>query len=56
MLTKIDACSEAGRREDVHANEEGAESFAGQSYQVVWLLVADAEVLRRRESSELSSR
>lgn len=49
-------CSEAGRREDVHEDEESAEPFAGESYQMVRLSVADAEVLRRGESSELSSR
>lgn len=48
-------CSEAGRREDIHEDEESAESFAGESYQMVRLSVADAEVFRRGESSELSS-
>lgn len=48
-------CSEVGRREDVHEDEESAEPFAGESYQMVRLSVADAEVFRRGESSELSS-
>lgn len=29
ILTEIYGCSEAGRRQDLHADEEGAESFAG---------------------------
>lgn len=29
ILTEIDDCSEAGRREDLHADEKSAESFAG---------------------------
>lgn len=28
ILTVIDGCSEAGRREDLHADEESTESFA----------------------------
>lgn len=49
-------CSEAGRRENVYEDEESAEPFAGESNQVVRLPVADAEVLRRGEGSELSPR
>jgi len=49
-------CSEAGRRENIHEDEESTEPFAGESYQMVRLPVADAEMFRRGESSELSSR
>lgn len=47
--------SQAGWRENVHANAAGAEPFAGESHQVVRLPLAHTKVLRRGTGRVMSS-
>lgn len=48
--------SKTGWRENIHADATSAKPPSSQSHQMVWLFMADAEVLRRGESRLLSSR
>lgn len=47
--------SQAGWRENVHANATGSEPFAGESHQVVRLPLAHTKVLRRGTGRVMSS-